>query len=217
MTTTLSAVRTAAPGLPSNEFEVEYIAEDGTRTGLPHQQPRVSPGLASCHRERRRASGQAALARCRRHPARRDGAVLWALLLLPWVVALILVRSRHHHLDVGAITIVFAVSLGLPTLWATWAALRVAQRDTAKAAGPGLTEIAGRLAGRLRSQWEREAEARGLNDPYPLPVAWTAADAPLAGDLDALKTLAASGAGWSVSAREQWARGPETWPGWEAS
>ena len=31
MTTTLSAVRTAAPGLPSNEFEVGYIAEDGTR------------------------------------------------------------------------------------------------------------------------------------------------------------------------------------------
>jgi len=31
MTTTLPAVRTAAPGLPSNKFEVEYIAEDGTR------------------------------------------------------------------------------------------------------------------------------------------------------------------------------------------
>ena len=134
--------------------------------------------------------------------------MLWALLLLPWVVALILVR-RHHHLDVGGIAIVFAVSLGLPTLWAAWAALRVAERDTASAAGPALTEIADRLAGRLRSQWEREAEARGLNDPYPLPVAWTAADAPLAGDLDVLKTLAASGAGWSVPTREQWARGPE--------
>ena len=48
-----------------------------------------------------------------------------------------------------------------------------------------------------------------MNDPYPLPVAWTAADPPLAGDLDALKTLATSGAGWSAPARESWAKGPE--------
>lgn len=134
--------------------------------------------------------------------------MLWALLLMPWVVALVLVR-RHHHLDIAAVTIFSAVSLGLPTLWATWAALRVAQHDTDKTTGPSLTEIAGRLAARLRSQWELEAEARRLNDPYPLPVAWTAADAPLAGDLDALKMLATSGVGWSVSAREHWAVGPE--------
>jgi NACHT domain len=144
-----------------------------------------------------------------RHPTRRDGAILLALLLLPWIVAPILVLRPHHHLDDSAIAIVFAVSLGLPTLWATWAALRVAERGAAKAEGPGLNEIANNLASRLRSQWQHEAEARGLNDPYPLPVAWTAADAPLAGDLDALKTLAASGAGWSAPAREQWAKGLE--------
>ena len=143
-----------------------------------------------------------------RHPARRDGAMLWVLLLLPWAFALILVRS-HHHLDVGGITIVFAVSLGLPTLWAAWAALRVAERDGGKVSDPGLTEVAERLAARIRSQWEHEAQARGLNDPFPLPVAWTAALPPLAGDLDALKTLASSGAGWSDQARSQWAAGPE--------
>src|SRR5262249_9643400 len=78
-----------------------------------------------------------------------------------------------------------------------------------RATGLSLSEIADGLAARLRSQWAREAEARGLNDPYPLPVAWTAADAPLAGDLDALKKLATSGAGWSASSRENWAKGPE--------
>ena len=62
-----------------------------------------------------------------RHPMRRDGAVLWALLLLPWVVTLVLVR-RHHHLDVAAETI-FAVSLGLPTLWVAWAAYRGPRRS----------------------------------------------------------------------------------------
>ena len=63
-----------------------------------------------------------------RHPTRRDGAVLWALLLLPWVVVLILVR-RHHHLDSGAVGIAAAFSVGLPTLWVTWAAYRDARRS----------------------------------------------------------------------------------------
>jgi hypothetical protein len=62
------------------------------------------------------------------HPTRRDGAVLWALLLLPWVVVVILVR-RHHHLDSGAFGIAAAFSVGLPTLWVTWAAYRDARRS----------------------------------------------------------------------------------------
>ena len=86
--------------------------------------------------------------------------MLWALLLLPWVVALVLVR-RHHHLDVATVTILFAVSLGLPTLWATWAAYWVAQRDADKATGPSLTEIADGLAGRLRSQWDVKLKPAG--------------------------------------------------------
>ena len=142
-----------------------------------------------------------------RHPTRRDGAVLWALLLLPWVAGLVLVVWHpYHHVDVGTVVAVIfglaAVSLGLATLWVTWAGYRVA-----KAAGPSVAEIADGLAARLRSQWAEEAEARGLNDPYPLPVAWTPAKAPLAGDLDALKTLATTGAGWSTPVRENWAKG----------
>ena len=65
-----------------------------------------------------------------------------------------------------------------------------------------MAQVADHLAVRVRSQWADEAEARGLNDPYPLPVAWTAADASLAGDMNMLKTLATTGAGWSASARE---------------
>lgn len=99
-----------------------------------------------------------------RHPARRDGAVLWALLLLPWVVALVLVRL-HHHLDVAAITLIFAVSLGLPTLWATWAALRVAHHDTGKSAGPSLDQAAEGLAG------QQERLGRPITDsPGPLAL-----------------------------------------------
>ena len=93
--------------------------------------------------------------------------------------------------------------LGLPALYLGWVALQGGGRPES------LVQIADELASRLRSQWAKEAEARGLYDPYPLPVTWTAADAPRAGDLDTLKTLATSGFGWSASARESWARGPE--------
>lgn len=64
------------------------------------------------------------------HPTRRDGATAVALLVVPWVVALVLVR-RHHHLDGGTIGILVAVSLGLPTLWVTWAAYRGPRRADA--------------------------------------------------------------------------------------
>ena len=61
-----------------------------------------------------------------RHPSRRDGAVLWALLVLPWVAGLVL--TRRHHLDAGGWAVVLTVSLGLPTLWVTWATFRDARR-----------------------------------------------------------------------------------------
>ena len=92
-------------------------------------------------------------------------------------------------------------------LWGqTWA---TGLGNADRAASLSLAGIATELAGRLRSQWEREAEARGLNDPYPLPVSWNAADVPLAGDLVALRRLAVSSAAWSGPAREDWARGLE--------
>ena len=40
------------------------------------------------------------------------------------------------------------------------------------------------------------AAVRRLNDPYPLPVSWEAADVSLTDPWDSLTKLAASGAGW---------------------
>ncbi len=140
-------------------------------------------------------------------PAPVNLAVALVLLLLPWAVAF--VKVRHHHLDSGAVGLATTFSLGLPALWLALAGYWVAQREANKATGPSLTDIAEGLAGRLRSQWADEAKVRGLNDPYPLAVTWTAADPRLAGDLDALKTLATRGAGWSKEAHKNWAKGPE--------
>ena len=91
------------------------------------------------------------------------------LLLLPWVVALVLVR-RHHHLDVGAVTILVSASLGLPVIWLTWAMYRDAKKSDTQAGGLTLPQVADQLAVAVGAQWEAEAAIRRLNDPYPLPV-----------------------------------------------
>ena len=49
---------------------------------------------------------------------------------------------------------------------------------------------------------------RRLNDPYPLPVSWNAADTFLTDPWDSLVKLAASGAGWPPPAGP-WAAGPD--------
>jgi NACHT domain len=139
-----------------------------------------------------------------RRRMRRPGAIV--LILLFGGAALALALTLRYHLGVaGVVGVVVALLLGLPGLYLGWVPLKQAQRRSDRS----LAQIADGLAGRLRSQWEREAEARRLNDPYPLPVAWTAAHTRLAGDLDALKTLAAGGFGWSAPAPEYWAKGPE--------
>jgi hypothetical protein len=49
-----------------------------------------------------------------------------ALLVLPWVLAWVL--APHHHLDATAVAILVAVTIGLSTLWLTWAGIRNAGR-----------------------------------------------------------------------------------------
>lgn len=69
----------------------------------------------------------------------------------------------------------------LPTgagAYLAWSAYRADRAEAAGAADPGV--VADRLAVAVRRQWEAEARARRLADPYPLPVAWRGADADLA-------------------------------------
>jgi hypothetical protein len=144
-----------------------------------------------------------------RYPTRRDGAIALALFLLPWVAAVILGR-RHHHLDGGAAGILVAVSLGLPTLWVTWAAYRGPRRSDTSTSGLSMAQIADQLAIAVGNQWNDEAAVRRLNDPYPLPVSWNAADASLTDPWDSLVKLVTSGAGWPPPPSEgTWVAGPE--------
>ena len=85
-----------------------------------------------------------------------------------------------------------AVSIGLPTLWVTWAAYRGPRRS----GGLSLAEVVDQLAIAVGTQWKAEAHARRLDDPYPLPVSWAAADPSLTDTWESLVKLATSGAGW---------------------
>jgi hypothetical protein len=139
--------------------------------------------------------------------------VLWALLVLPWAAELILIR-RHHHLDVGTVGVLIAVSLGLPTLWVAWAAYRGPPRSATAGSGLGMAQVADQLAAAVGAQWSSEAVIRRLNDPYPLPVSWTSADASLCDAWDSLVKLATSGAGWPPPpAAGAWAADPDALAG----
>jgi hypothetical protein len=139
---------------------------------------------------------------------RRDGGIAIALLALPWVAALILVR-RHQHLGGSDLAIVISVSLGLPSLWLMWTTYRGPRRVGADASGLSLAQVADRLAVAVGAQWSAEAAIRRLNDPYPLPVSWVAADRSLTDGWDSLVRLAASGAGWLAPSPEGTAASPE--------
>jgi hypothetical protein len=136
--------------------------------------------------------------------AHRPGAAVLALLAVTAAAALAL--TLYYHLGTpGVVGVVVPILVGLPALYLAWVPLSKARRP----ADLSLAKIADDLADRLRSQWTDEAEARELNDPYPLPVTWTVADPPLAGDLRALRKLATEGAGWSAQGQQDWARTPE--------
>ena len=111
---------------------------------------------------------------------------------------------------VAVIAALVAASIGLSTLWLTWAALREAKRSGSCDDGSDLGEVADQLAIAVGAQWEAEAAIRRLNDPYPLPVSWVAADASLTDSWDSMVTLAVSGAGWRAPPPEGiWAAGPD--------
>jgi len=144
-----------------------------------------------------------------RHPMRRDRAILVILAALPWAIALDLMH-RHHHLDAVGWTAVLTASLGLLTFWATYATFRDGKRSSADGSDLSTAKVADQLAVVLGEQWANEAAIRRLNVPYPLPVAWTAADKSLTDSWDSLMKLAASGAGWPLSVSAgAWAASPE--------
>lgn len=85
-------------------------------------------------------------------------------------------------------------------MYLSWATLRADRHE-----GEDLARVADRLAPAVRQQWESEARVRRLNDPYPLPVSWRAADARFGESWSLLRELAED----RTAPRVGWATGPE--------
>jgi hypothetical protein len=134
--------------------------------------------------------------------SRRTGWLAAALLAATAVSALILARFYHQ------VAALVAVVGGLPGLYLAWAAYRANRQESASKVA--LVDLADQLAVATAAQWDIEASVRRLNDPYPLPVSWTAADTALADDWDVLIRLPQTGAGWpSLEPGTTWASGPD--------
>lgn len=163
--------------------------------------------MAICGGGRRKARGQAQQGKAHPPSTRRDGIIALATLLLPGAAAIDLYR---HRADIGVVTIWAAIAMGLPLIWLAWATYRESRSSDSAGSELGLPEIADELAIAVGTQWEAEAAVWRLNDPYPLPVSWEAADPSLTGSWDVLVKLATAGAGWSGhAAADKWARSPE--------
>ena len=136
----------------------------------------------------------------------RTGIVTVVILCVTIAGALVL--SREHPNGVTTTLILVLVGGGsLAGLYLTWAAYSGDQR---KAPDISLKEAANQLAVALWKQWEAEARSRRLNDPYPLPVSWSAADPALTDEWEVLEKLARSGAGWPKPLPPgSWATRPE--------
>jgi hypothetical protein len=140
-------------------------------------------------------------------PTPMNLALAVVLFLLPWAVAL--VNVRHHHLDSGAVGLAATFSLGLPALWLAVAAYLEAGRS-AQVSELTLADVADQLAIAVGAQWNAENAVRHLNEPYPLPVSWVAADPDLTVGWDSLFNLATSGADWPQPPPvKTWAAGPD--------
>ena len=68
--------------------------------------------------------------------------------------------------------------------------------------------MADQLAVAVGAQWAAEASVRRLNDPYPLPVSWSAADPTLTDSWDVLEKLACSWCRWRAPQPDLWASHP---------
>ncbi|MGW6905361.1 NACHT domain-containing protein [Streptomyces sp. NPDC054940] len=128
--------------------------------------------------------------------SRRVGAVYLALSVGGMIGAVFL--AVRFDLRIAETLAALLPSVG--GMYLSWATLRADRHD-----GEDLSRVADRLALAVRQQWESEARVRRLNDPYPLPVSWRAADARFGESWSLLRELADDG----TVPRAGWAGGPD--------
>jgi hypothetical protein len=141
-------------------------------------------------------------------PNRTTGVIV--LVLFFGATAVSLAVAYLYRLGVAQALVTVLVGGGAPAgLYLAWAGYRDDRRERSQAGALNLAEVADQLAAAVAAQWREETAIRRLNQPYPLPVSWTAADDSLADTWDVLVRLAMSGAGWPPPRLPAtWAAGP---------
>jgi len=130
-----------------------------------------------------------------RQLTRRTGLIVLMLLIATVFIALYL--AHHYRLGVSQTLVTVLVGGGtLAGLYLAWATYRDSRADATDNENLSVTVIADQLARFVGQQWENEAKIRHLDEPFPLPVSWSAADASIADSWDVLVTLATGGHGW---------------------
>ncbi|MFJ4951005.1 NACHT domain-containing protein [Streptomyces sp. NPDC088760] len=124
--------------------------------------------------------------------------VVMAGAFLAWYVA-----GGHQVEDLVTVVGAFTGLLALPA-----AVIAVLHRGKSEPTPARLEAVADQLAQGVRQQWEAEAQVRRLNDPFPLSVAWVAADADLVESWPHLRELAGYWPGQSPEAASAGAVSP---------
>ncbi|MFF2013893.1 NACHT domain-containing protein [Streptomyces sp. NPDC058195] len=104
---------------------------------------------------------------------------------------------------IGALIALLGVPPAARALWLMWRGERTAEQSTAV-----LEEAAKQLKVAVRNQWDAESALRRINDPYPLPVAWRAADEELVAPWNELGELALSWPGGPPGDPALWPQDP---------
>jgi NACHT domain len=137
-------------------------------------------------------------------------ALAWFLLPWAWLGVQLLLNQHPNN---GAVGLAATISLGVPALWLAVAGYLETRRP-AKVSELTVAQVADQLAVSVGNQWNSEAAI--LNDPYPLPVSWTAADPSLTDPWDSVVRQATRGAGrpapqgtWATRARDLAGKGDE--------
>ncbi|MGW0886522.1 NACHT domain-containing protein, partial [Streptomyces sp. NPDC002671] len=124
--------------------------------------------------------------------------MLYSLALVLGVRGALALAQRFH---LGTAATVVTVLLSLAPTYIAWAAFRA---DRAEASAVDLGTAADRLTQAVKNQWDDEAAIRRLNDPYPLPVAWRAADPDLVEGWELLCEVARAWPGGPPGDPAQW-------------
>ncbi|WP_344323904.1 NACHT domain-containing protein [Streptomyces macrosporus] len=122
------------------------------------------------------------------------------LLLTGMATAGALLLAWHFEFGVAQ-TAAAVLSSVAPSLYLGWKSFK---HDRVEAAAVDLAAVTDRLADAVRKQWEAEAEVRRINDPYPLPVSWRAADPDLVEPWELLTDLARAWPGGPPSDPARW-------------